>query len=107
MKRHWKLEELIDDFTFLPNELSQLGNKTRETRLGFAVLFKFFQFEARFPNHRNEIPREVVAYISKQINLDSKLFDEYDLNGRSIKYHRSQIRNFFGFKEVTKQDIMK
>lgn len=105
MKRHWELEELIDHFTFLPNELSQLGNKSTETRLGFAVLFKFFQYEARFPNHKNEIPKEVVLYIAKQLNLGAWLIDEYDWNGRSIKYHRAQIRDFFGFREVTNEDI--
>lgn len=101
MKRNWELEELIDHFTFMPNELSQLSNKTRETRLGFAVLFKFFQYEARFPNHKNEIPKEVIRYISKQLNLDSLLFEEYNWSSRSIKYHRAQIREYFRFKETS------
>lgn len=105
MKRYWELEELIDHFTFMPNELSQLSNKTGNTRLGFAVLFKFFQYEARFPNHRNEIPKEVIQYISKQLNLGSFLFDEYDWSSRSIKYHRAQIRELFEFREVTEEDI--
>jgi hypothetical protein len=103
MKRYWELEELIDHFTFIPNELSQLSNKTGNTRLGFAVLFKFFQYEARFPNHKNEIPKEVIRYISKQLNLGSFLFDEYDWYSRSIKYHRAQIREFFEFREVTER----
>jgi TnpA family transposase len=105
MKRYWELEELIEHFTLMPNELSQLSNKTGATRLGFAVLFKFFQYEARFPNHRNEIPKEVILYISKQLNLRAFLFDDYDWNSRSIKYHRAQIREFFEFREVTEEDI--
>lgn len=39
MKRNWELDELIEHFTFLPNEKQQVGNKSGETRLGFAVLF--------------------------------------------------------------------
>lgn len=104
MKRHWELDELIEQFTFLPNELSQLGNKSGATRLGFAALFKFFQHEAKFPTHKGEIPKEVLLYISKQLNLDIFLIDEYDWNGRTIKYHRAQIREFFGFKESTLED---
>ena len=104
LKRYWELNELIDQFTFLPNELSQLGNKSKETRLGFAVLFKFFQFEARFPNHKNEIPKEIVLYIAKQLKLEPLLFDKYDWKGRTIKYHRAQIRDFFGFRESTVKD---
>ncbi|MCF2718911.1 hypothetical protein LWE69_17700 [Paenibacillus sp. UKAQ_18] len=49
MKRNWELDELIEHFTFLPNEMQQMGNKSSETRIGFAVMFKFFQYEARFP----------------------------------------------------------
>jgi hypothetical protein len=105
LKRNWLLEDLIEHFTFLPNELSQLSNKTGSTRLGFAVLFKFFQYEARFPFHKREIPKDVVLYIAKQLSLEASLLEDYDWNGRSIKYHRSQIRDFFGFKEPTVNDI--
>lgn len=104
LKRHWELEELIEYFTFLPNEYLELGNKSKETRLGFAVLFKFFQFEARFPTHKNELPKEVVTYIAKQLKLEPSLFNIYDWNGRTIKYHRAQIRDFFGFREATVED---
>lgn len=104
MKRNWEIDELIDHFTFLPNELVQLSNKTGATRLGFAALFKFFQHEAKFPTHKGEIPKEVLSYISKQLNLDTFLIDEYDWNGRTIKYHRAQIREFFGFREATTED---
>jgi len=30
------------NFIMMPNELALVGNKTAETRLGFAVLLKFF-----------------------------------------------------------------
>lgn len=104
MKRHWDLDDLIDHFTIMPNEYSLLSNKTGETRLGFAVLLKFFQFEARFPSHKNEIPKEIIIYIAKQLNIDSFLFDGYDWAGRVIKYHRSQIRDFLGFHEATVEE---
>lgn len=105
MKRAWELDELIDNFTFMPNELRLLGNKSGETRLGFAVMLKFFQYEARFPTHKNEVPKEVILYISKQLHIDSELFNNYNWAGRSIKYHRAQIREFFNFRECTLEDI--
>ncbi len=105
MKRIWTLEEIIDHFTFLPNESALIGNKTGETRLGFGVMFKFFQYEARFPNHKNEIPKEIIEYIAKQLDVAPFIFDKYDWQGRNIKYHRSQIRTFFGFKEATMEDV--
>lgn len=54
MKRNWSPEELIESWTLLPLEAALLDNKTGPTRLGFALLFKFFQQEynmvmGRFP----------------------------------------------------------
>jgi hypothetical protein len=80
MKKIWELEELIEQFTIMPNELSHMGNKTGVTRLGFAVLLKFFQLEARFPNSKNEIPKDVVNYIAKQLQLIGVPFEDYDIN---------------------------
>ncbi|HEY5523947.1 MAG TPA: DUF4158 domain-containing protein, partial [Clostridium sp.] len=104
MKRNWDLEELIDYFTFMPNELRLIGNKTGETRLGFAVILKFFRNEARFPNNKNEIPKAVISYIAKQFKVSSELFSEYNIESRSFYYHKSQIREFFGFKESTVEE---
>ena len=53
MKRHWGTDELVEHWTLLPRETELLTNKTGATRLGFAVLLKFFQLEAYFRNkHR-------------------------------------------------------
>jgi hypothetical protein len=101
MKRNWPIEDLVEYWTLLPNELTLLDNKTGPTRLGFALLLKFFQLEARFPYSKNEIPRVVVAYVAKQLALDPLLYLQYDWRGRAIKYHRAQIRDFLGFREPT------
>lgn len=55
-----------------------IENKTGETKVGFAVLFKFFQNEARFPTHKHEVPKAVIAYIAKQIFSDPELYARYD-----------------------------
>lgn len=104
MKRNWTTEELVEHWTLLPHELELVGNKTGPTRLGFALLLKFFQLEAHFPEAKNEIPRIVVAYVAKQVNVDTDEYLRYDWRGRSITYHRTQIREFFGFREVTLAD---
>ena len=52
MKRQWQTEELVEQFTLLPDEIALLDNKVGVNRLGFAVLFKFFQLEARFPRSK-------------------------------------------------------
>lgn len=36
-----------------------LVDKTVATRLGFGVLLKYFELEARFPRHTGEVPRRM------------------------------------------------
>ncbi len=105
MKRNWEEAELAKHFTLTFDEFELLSNKAGPTRLGFTVLLKFFQYEARFPNAKNEVPRSVVAYLARQLEVESVLYLQYDWQGRSIKYHRSQIRQFLGFRQATLPDL--
>lgn len=104
MKRNWDLDELIEQFTFLPNELSIIGNKTGTTRLGFAVTFKYFQYEAKFPRARWEVPKVIIEYIAKQTQTEMNQFKLYDMDSRTFFNHKAQIRDFFGFREATVED---
>lgn len=92
MKRQWDIEELIEHFTLLEEDLEMLGNKTGPTRLGRALLLKYFQYEGRFPPARHDIPKSVVNYVAHQLKLDAGLYAQYDWDGRTIKGHRTQIR---------------
>lgn len=105
MKQTWELEELIEHFTVIPEEMRLIGNKYGSTRLGFAVSLKFFQYQGRFPKGRQEINQEIIEYVAKQVGVSADSFQEYDWNGRSIKYHRAQIREFMGFRESTSEDM--
>lgn len=79
-------------------------NKTNPNRLGFALLLKFFQLEARFPHHQHEVPQVVVQQLARQLGMIAELYLKYDWNGRTIKRHRAQIRAFLGFREATTKD---
>ena len=105
MKRQWESEELIEHFTLLEGERTLLANKTGATRLGFAVLLKCFALEARFPVKKQEIPKSVISYIALQVEVSAKEWREYKWSGRTIEYHRAQIRTFFGFREATVADF--
>jgi len=104
MKRLWKLEELMEHFTLLPDERALLANKSGSNRLGFAVLLKFFQMEARFPLSKQEVAKPVVTFIAKQVEVAAKQYREYEWLGSTFVYHRAQVRAFFGFREATVQD---
>ncbi|WP_237446425.1 DUF4158 domain-containing protein [Shimazuella alba] len=67
-----------------------MGKKTNANRLGFAVLLKYFQQEARFPNQKQDIPPVVVQHIADQVNaLIGDFFDGYSWGWKRKKLHRS------------------
>ncbi len=104
MKRQWENEELIEHWILSPWDLAQVGNKTGATRLGFAVLLKFFQREGRFPFFKNEVPSVVISFVAIQVDVASELYLQYAWTGRTIEYHRAQIRKALGFRESTRED---
>lgn len=60
MKRSWTEEELVEQWTLFPDELALVGAKTGHTRLGFAVMLRYFAGEGRFPRDKHEVPAEVL-----------------------------------------------
>jgi hypothetical protein len=104
MKRTWDIEELVEHFTLLPKDMDLLANKTGPPRLGFAVLLKYFQYGARFPTAKQDVPKPIINYLANQLNLSSELYHQYDWTGRTITYHRTQIREHFSFRETTMAD---
>lgn len=104
MKRDWNPDELAEQWTLSFAEHQVVGKKTGATRLGFAVLLKFIQIEGRFPREAREVPQAVVEYIAPQLDLSPGLWGSYAWSGRTVEYHRAQIRRFLGFREVGGRD---
>ncbi len=77
MRREWELEDLIACWTLDEEELALLANKTGATRLGFALLLKYFEQEARFPR-REDVPRAAVDFMAGQVKVGAELFADYD-----------------------------
>lgn len=104
MKRQWEQEGLVDHWTLHAEDRALLGNKTGATRLGFAALLKYFQRAGRFPQHKHDIPGIVITYLATQVDVDAAAYMQYDWHGRTIEYHRAQIRTALGFREATVAD---
>lgn len=85
MKRQWENEELFEHWMLSTWDLADLGNKTGATRLGFAVLLKFFQREGRFPAFKNEVPGMVLTFVATQVGVPPEAYLQYDWQGRSIE----------------------
>ncbi|SFO06956.1 Transposase and inactivated derivatives, TnpA family [Streptomyces sp. cf124] len=104
MRLEWEPEDLIEVWTLLEEDQERLRNKSGANRLGFALLLKFFEVEARFPEDAGEIPMSAVSYVAQQVKVPAEEWAAYDWSGRAIKRHRTEIRGAFGFRECTKED---
>jgi Domain of unknown function (DUF4158) len=104
VKRLWDDDELTTEWTLEPSDQPLLANKTGATRLGFAALLTFFRHEGRFPATKHEVPAAVVAHLARQVGVPAEAYVAYDWRGRTIKYHRVQIRTALRFRETSVED---
>ncbi|MFE4581331.1 DUF4158 domain-containing protein [Streptomyces chartreusis] len=104
MRQEWEPEDLIEVWTLLEEEQERLRNKSGANWLGFALLLKFFEVEARFPEVAGEIPVPAVSYVAQQVRVPAEEWAAYDWSGRAIKRHRMEIRGAFGFRECSEDD---
>ena len=100
VKHFWTEEDLIEHFKIYPQELDLLKGRSLYGKFTFILSLKFMQYEGRFPSGGNDIPKPVLDYVAKQLNMSSHLeyLDKYDWNGRTAKKHRAIIRKLLGFK---------
>jgi hypothetical protein len=102
------LDELVEHWTVLEDERVLVAGKRGATRLGFALLLKFFTRHGRFPRGGGvDLPDEVVAFVAKQVEVEPSDLAAYEWTGRTIEYYRSQIRRHLGFRECSVADAEK
>jgi len=93
-----------DRWTLSAADRALLGNKSGATRLGFTMLLKLFQAEGRFPRRPEDVPLAAVEAIAAQVGVPTAAWHGYAWQGRTIEYHRAQIRAALGFREATEED---
>jgi hypothetical protein len=104
VRQDWEPEDLIEVWTLLEDDMKRLRNKSGANRLGFAMLLKFFEVEARFPETAKEVPAAAVEYVAQQVKVPADQWAAYDWRGDRIKRHRKEIRTAFGFRANTEED---
>ncbi len=53
------------------------------------------------------VPAEVVEFVARQVQVPASDLDSYLWTGRTIEYHRAQIRKHLGFRECSVDDAEK
>ncbi len=102
-----ELDELVEHWTVLAEERELIAGKRGPTRLGFALLLKFYTAHGRFPRGRAELPDEAVVFVAQQVGVPAVDLGFYEWSGRTIEFHRSQIRRYLGFRECSVADAEK
>jgi TnpA family transposase len=102
--RNLGLDEVVDHFTLIGEELELLRNKSGATRLGFAVLLKYVMWRGRFLPGAHELPDDAVAHLARQVRVPAGELASYDFASRTAQRHRTEIRAYTGFRECTVAD---
>ncbi|MET7931065.1 Tn3 family transposase [Streptomyces sp. NPDC005349] len=102
VQQEWSPEELLASWTLVDGDWKLVANKTGPTRLGFCLMLKFFEIEARFPEFIEEFPQPAVEYVAGLVKVPVAELAKYDLAG--AKRHRKQIREAVGFRPPTGAD---
>jgi len=88
-------DELIGNWTLVGDELEQLSGRRGATKLGFALLLRFYAVHGRFPSGRSEIPDQAIAHVARLVDVPPADLGFYEWDSRTIKAHRADIRRAF------------
>ncbi len=101
------MDELVEHWTVLAAERDLISGKRGATRLGFALVLKFYTRYGRFPRGPAELPDEVVEHLARQVKVPAARFGFYEWSGSTFDYHRKQIRDHLDFRECSVADAEK
>ena len=76
MQAEWEPVELIGAWTLTGSDWDLIANKAGVTRLGFAVMLKFYEIGGQFPAYPEEVPPAAVSYLGSLVRVDPALFAE-------------------------------
>jgi hypothetical protein len=73
------LDEVVDHFTLVGDEVDQLRNKAGVAGLGFALTLKFLLWRGRFPRGRYELADDAVDHAARQVGVAAGEFGSCDM----------------------------
>ncbi|MEY8717360.1 Tn3 family transposase [Francisella philomiragia] len=96
----------MTNFQLSDKEIKLAISKTGDVnKLGFGIMFAYFKRYIRFPsNTEMPIPLELILEISQLLNISNDVFATFDMEGRTAKRYRHEIKHYLGYREVTNLD---
>ena len=85
-------------------ELELVKENRKNNRLLFAVTFKFFQLNGRYPTKKDKIEHDFIFSLAEQLEVNVLLFEASELESQIVKRFRKKIRKFLCYKIATLSD---
>ena len=100
-------EQLINLAKFFPGDIEQIYQRRRQhNRLGFGYQLAFVRVANRFPlQNPFEVVKEILVFVSVQLNISAKNIDAYAKRRQTIDDHRDNIRTYLGLRRLTEPII--
>lgn len=105
MRQEREPEDLIEVWTLLEEDQERLRNKSGANRLGFALLLKFFEVEARFPENSGGIPVPAVSYVAQQVKVAAEEYPS-DLRAAAGPVRYTLLSTLCHVNTLLLQDIL-
>jgi len=98
-QENYSHEELVEHFLFNETDREFIAQfRMDANRHGIAILLKSLQYLGYLPQHINEIPRQIKAFIAKQLSLVGNPSEQYLWQTRTRDNHFAWIRQQTGFR---------
>jgi hypothetical protein len=97
--------EVIHYFTLSDDEICRAKQRRGvHNILGFAYQIGSLKMLGKFPENPRNAPRQVISYLSKQLDIHSVLFLDYPQRETTKWEHAAEIRDFLGYKRFNTKD---
>ncbi|TCN29270.1 TnpA family transposase [Kribbella orskensis] len=93
-----RADELVEFWTLLDEDRVLLAGKRGATALGCALLLKYYSRHSRFPRSGADLPEQVIGFVARQVGVEAAALASYEWSGRTVEYHRAEIREHLGFR---------
>jgi TnpA family transposase len=101
MKEDWSADELVEHFSLDHDTIASLANRTKPSKLGFALQLKLLELNGEVPRDKKAVPTVVVAFVAKQLSVHPSEFGFYPWDDRSFRRDRAQAIERLGLRKPT------
>ena len=99
-------EDLVGFFTLFGRDLDSIPrSNAAHNRLGYVLQLCALRFMGCVPDHLTRAPREVVAYVARQLAVDPTVLDTYGAREHTRQDHLQAAQAHLDYRKLGKEDF--